>query len=343
MNPFDIIKAARIAIAERTESTAKLPSEKSMQDYQRMAKRLIHHIPPDAVETIKRAADTRSAATWFKRRAALQWYARNKIQRLLKEQDSIQRILRAMPDDQGLREEWLGMIEVLESYCTLLAKIPIGCPIPQKERKPRHSKRKDLAGLPPDWREKLLMRMEMYRLPYLAAAITGCRPEELNMGILFMIRDGELHVSIDGAKVKEKTGQPWREMSWKLPREGLVSILATAVKLAGGSMEIRIDSPRNFSTNIRDAAKHLWPNCNETVTPYCLRHQFAADMKASGASDEDIAKAMGHCAVSTAQYYGTARQSRGRSVHPDRVEAAREVRKAKAGAMPHRRGPTRSA
>lgn len=103
--------------------------------------------------------------------------------------------------------------------------------------------------------------------------------------------------------------------------------MATEVRRAGGFLEIQIESPRNFSTNIRDAAKHIWPARKTTVTPYSLRHQFAADMKASGASDEDIAKAMGHCSVATAQYYGTARQSRGSSVHPDRVKAARQVRK----------------
>jgi integrase len=115
-------------------------------------------------------------------------------------------------------------------------------------------------------------------------------------------------------------------MEWKLPRDGLVNILATEVRLAGGALTILLDSPKNFSTNIRDSARLIWPTREKTVTPYCLRHQFAADLKSSGASDEDIAKAMGHTTTETAQTYGTARQSRGTSVQPDRVKAARAVK-----------------
>lgn len=120
----------------------------------------------------------------------------------------MQRLLRDSPDDQELCDDWLGMIESLNSSCHILAQMPNGYPIPQKERKPRHSKHKDQAGLPPNWREKLLMRMDTYRLPFLAIAITGCRPDELNKGVHFMIRDGELHVRINGTKVKDKSGQP---------------------------------------------------------------------------------------------------------------------------------------
>jgi integrase len=234
--------------------------------------------------------------------------------------------LRETPDDAELREDWLSMVEVLDSYLTLLDRIPSGFPVPQEKRQPRHSKRKDLAGLPSDWREKILMHLEKYRLPYLAAAVTGCRPEEITRGIEFNTADGKLTVTIQGAKVTEKSGQPWRKMEWKLPRDGMVNILATEVRQAGGSLTIFLESPKNFSTNVRDTARMIWPNREKTVTPYCLRHQFAADLKASGASDEGIAKAMGHTTTETAQSYGTARQSRGISGQPDRVEAARAVK-----------------
>ena len=60
-----------------------------------------------------------------------------------------------------------------------------------------------------------------------------------------------------------------------------------------------------------------------------MRHQFSADMKASGASDEEIAMAMGQTSTATAEFYGTARQARSGSVAPDGVWAKRAVRRAR--------------
>jgi hypothetical protein len=165
MSPFDIIKAARLAIANIGTETG--PSENSQKEYQRTAIRIIGDNHLDAAQIVKSMTDTRKASTWFKNKAALQWYARKKIRNLLKAQDAIQRQLRETPDDAELREDWLSMVKVLDAYLTLLDRIPSGMPVPQEKREPRHSKRKDLAGLPTDWREKILMHLEKYVCPTL--------------------------------------------------------------------------------------------------------------------------------------------------------------------------------
>jgi integrase len=324
MREFAIIKAARLAIANIGTETG--PSAKTEADYTRKAIRLIGQGEPDAPLVLALMADTLKASTWFSRKASIQFYARRKIREMLKEQDAIQRRLQETPGNDDLADEWSRIVGRLKPWCDLLAAIPSGFPVPPEKREPRHSKRKDLAGLPEDWPTKILMKQEMYYLPFLTAAVTGCRPEEITKGIEFKIEDGKLTVKIQGAKVTNTAGQPWRKMEWRLPRDGLVNILATQVRQAGGSLTVHLESPKNFSTNVRDTARSIWPQRKTDVRPYSLRHQFAANMKASGASDEDIAKAMGHTTVTTAQYYGTAKQAKGSSVHPDRVEATRAVK-----------------
>ena len=236
----------------------------------------------------------------------------------------------------------------LDFYSRLASRIPTDCPIPLSERKQRHSKKQDLAGLPPDWRERLLARTPKYYLTLLVTAVTGCRPEELTTGIVVTVNDGILTANTHGAKVTDLNGQPWRKMSWDLPREGLVGQLAEVVLQAGGTLRATIDSPTNFSTAVRDAARREWPRRKKTVTPYCLRHVFSADVKAAGLPRQEVAAALGQAVDTTCQYYGTARQSGKNSVCPDRIEAARVVRqrykkdipaKARSASVQSRMGP----
>ena len=324
MTAFDIIKAARALLPDM--ATEAEPSRKTASDYESMARRFIGNGIPDIEEIIGRLATTAKKNTWFKRRAAILYSAKERMQGLLKAQDAIQRQLRTNPDPE-LQETWEGMIESLAFFTALVDAMPSGCPIPEADKKPRHSKRTDMGGLPQDWRERLLDRLPSYRLPYLAAAITGCRPDEIKKGVTFTLDGGDLVATIQGSKVTAKTAQPVRELTWTLPTTGMVDMLAEEVRRSGGELMVSIEDTKKFSDAVRMAGKREWPGRKKDMRPYCLRHQFSADMKASGASDEDISKAMGHVSVSTAEFYGTAKQVRG-SVVPERVWAERAVRKA---------------
>lgn len=64
-----------------------------------------------------------------------------------------------------------------------------------------------------------------------------------------------------------------------------------------------------------NAAAREWPKRKTTLTPYCFRHQLAADMKASEQLDsEEISAALGHLSDATKSTYGHANMCKGRGV-----------------------------
>lgn len=333
MNPFDIVKAARALQGAPNESRTLSPATKA--EYERISKRLLQGGEWQIEEIIRQAADTTQAKTWFKRRAALKHSAQIAIRKLLTEQDQVQRKMHVDPGDTASRSEWVTRLKRLHWYTSLVNAIPEGCPVPEEIRRPTHSKKKDLYGLPPDWRESLLLKMGKYTMHYLVTACTGCRPSELLKGVEVRIENDNLVAIILGKKVKDATptqasqGQPWRKLRWSLPNNGLIEILFQHVQRAGGTIVVRFDSangPSNFSTAMRDAGRRAWPARKKTITPVCLRHAYSADLKAAEFSRKLVAAGMGHAVDTTSQNYGTAQQAGRSSVAPDGIEAARDVR-----------------
>jgi hypothetical protein len=110
-----------------------------------------------------------------------------------------------------------------------------------EERRPRHSKRQDLRGLPDDWRERLVARMPNYRLAALTNAVTGCRPDELVKGVQLAINGRMLVATIQGAKV---TGENWQHGAAILAADSatpLVRMLVAEVR-AGVSLAQIVDA-----------------------------------------------------------------------------------------------------
>jgi integrase len=187
-----------------------------------------------------------------------------------------------------------------------------------------------MAGLPPNWRELVVARMPAYRSAALTAAVTGCRPAELVGGVQLRIEGGILVALVHGAKVDvaRGKGQEWRRLVWPLdhPSE-LVQGLVGEVTRADGSLLVTIASASNFSKSMSNAAAREWPKRKATITPYCFRHQVAADMKADGRLDSgEISAALGHLSDATKSTYGHANMCKGGSLAPARVTAAREVK-----------------
>lgn len=59
------------------------------------------------------------------------------------------------------------------------------------------------------------------------------------------------------------------------------------------------------SSLLRRIARKIWPNKKKYPTLYSSRHQFSADMKASGCTMKEVAALMGHASDQTAQsHYG---------------------------------------
>ena len=93
----------------------------------------------------------------------------------------------------------------------------------------------------------------------------------------------------------------------------------------------RLDKPdaRKFSGAVRSAAKREWPRLKRTITPYCLRHQAAADWKADpDMAADDVSRALGHATDKTKSHYGQAGQARRNGKGPV-VTAAKEIKHTK--------------
>ena len=73
------------------------------------------------------------------------------------------------------------------------------------------------------------------------------------------------------------------------------------------------------------ATRRLWPKCDKYATLYSMRHQFAANAKASGFTREEVAALMGHAVDTTAtEHYG--KKTAGHDmirVRPDPIEVAK--------------------
>ena len=187
-----------------------------------------------------------------------------------------------------------------------------------------------MKGLPSDWREQIISRMPAYPTAALTAAVTGCRPAELVHGVKLSIVDGMLVAYIKGAKVdvEKGKGQEWRQLSWQADHSStLLQDLLRQVRLTGGEQIVQIKNASNFSKSMSNAGKRIWPKRKATVTPYCMRHQVAADMKSDGGlTGAEISAALGHQSDVTKSTYGHANMGKRGGVSPSKVIAARTVK-----------------
>lgn len=324
---MDLVRQARGWIKARDEIREKEKVEpiaaRTREAYKRQAERLV------ASGTIEGAVaavdDTRSAATWFYRRAALISWADTQIRLLLADQDKLQRALRGKDANDPRWSVLRQTIKTIDTWRKTAEAISKPCPIPLKGRKRRHSKRKDLPGLPKDWKEQLLARLPKYRLIYLVASITGCRPTEITKGIVVIATRKCLECYIKGAKVSATKGQPLRALGYDYGTP-LVDALRDEAIRHGGEFTVTLDEikgPRQFSNAMAAAGMRLWPNRKTRVTPYMLRHQLSSDLKAAGRGAIEIAGTLGHVVTKTQTAYGHHKSGRG-GVLPTSVQSARK-------------------
>ena len=326
MEEFQTIDDARAILAAIPRSSA---SEETKAGYQRTMQRL-NATARSGAAILADARKTQKISTWFSRRAAIIHTTRDIVERLMIAQDVKQRDLEGRGPDDPRWREWRAMVREIKAWASFLKQAHDAPAIVDASRVARHSKRQDLKGLPADWREKIINRLPTYAPAALIAAVTGCRPDELVSGIALTIEKGHLVALIRGSKTTERTGQPWRLLLWPSDgASGMVGDLATLViqRQVDGRLEVNIKSAKAFSGAMRAAGKREWPERPASITPYCLRHQAAADMKAAGTlSSGDISAALGHCSDVTKSTYGHAAMGRASGVSPITVLAARPIK-----------------
>jgi integrase len=187
------------------------------------------------------------------------------------------------------------------------------------------SKRGSIGKLPEDWQKRLADNTITAALPaVLVSLLSGCRPEELSMGItVSVIDDRHLSIFIEGAKATDTNGQPWRKLTCDIELSPLAAQLWRITARKGGVLKVKREV-RTLHANMAAASKRagLPPIC-----AYIARHYLASQLKHVWSGDKvRIAMALGHASTATQKRYGSRQQGRKGAVAIVEVEAARPVR-----------------
>lgn len=197
------------------------------------------------------------------------------------------------------------------------------------EHKKRNSKRLALAGLPKDWTLELAKKAKSgkYYIEVLVSILTGCRPIELKNGVeVTRFYDEQsscdcVAFDIKSAKLKTDEVKNVRRLVFSLSEQNeVLNLLLDETGLIDEHDEFTsfITSEINFTVAVRRIAAELWPKHKSSITAYCFRHQFSANLKKNGTS-EFISAALGHTSQKTKKNYGLSNQGKEGAI-PLRVE-----------------------
>lgn len=178
------------------------------------------------------------------------------------------------------------------------------------------------------WRALIFERLLSVDSPWIdhaaVAALTGCRPAEVGSVRIERGAGGELVITIPGAKVSDTKGQPFRKFSIKADLGPEFAHLMARVKT--GPVLLSSDSTASaFSEALKRAGKQALGDKAPPMTGYIYRHALACDMKADGASRDEIASALGHAVTKTQNYYGRASGGK-KGARVFQVEATRPIK-----------------
>ena len=300
--------------------------KRTQLEYLKLAATLLHRSHEAAGGLSEVLLATKCSNTYYKRLAAIQYT-------LIQHHGILIARLKHIVDAEQIRCLKHQMTLQLEALAQLRETQDLGFTVTRRKRR---SKRQALNGLPHNWRQEIYERSHggKYSLAILVAALTGCRPAELQHGVI-VCREAhpitgkeEIKFCIQGAKVKVGQGQPTRIITYNAedPHPLVRAICYFSSNYENVPMqEVRIESPVNFTVEVRRLAKALWPKHKKPVTAYCFRHQWSADMKASTDGDS-VSLGLGHTSAKTRRVYGTAAQSSADGLRPLSVEATYPIR-----------------
>ena len=226
---------------------------------------------------------------------------------------------------QGLTLSAAPDVDLAVAYRQMIEDLRTQNPPEDAFTRKGQSKRGSLKGLPENWQCRLADNTSTAALPaVLVALLSGCRPEELSMGItVSIIDDQHLSIFINGAKTTETNGQPWRKLTYDIELSPLAGQLWRIASRKGGILQVKRE-PRTLHANMAAASKKagLPPIC-----AYVARHYLASQLKQLwGDAKDTIAMVLGHASTSTQKRYGSRQQGRKGGMAIVEVEAARTVR-----------------
>ncbi len=169
------------------------------------------------------------------------------------------------------------------------------------------SKRYGLTKLADGWREQIFASIISDRLKIAVAILSasGCRPSELERGVVVQLKAGQLYIGIHGSKVDEATGrgQPLRLVQIDTRNPWGEFLLGQATKSEHNGIIAQYDAG-SISQRLREKSKQLWPKKRPLISAYTYRHFIAKSMKESGLNADIIAKTLGHASDFSATAYG---------------------------------------
>lgn len=178
----------------------------------------------------------------------------------------------------------------------------------------RHSKKLAVKHLEDGWRTKLFAHALHVNSKYVDViallSVSGCRPAEIQNGVTIEVvpENKSLRVTIAGAK---RHGGKYgaKKRSFEVTAEECAEwqhLFVRAVQ-AGGAMTLQAGAG-DVSDAVRNLSAGVWkPGSKQAVSAYCFRHQFSADVKASGEDAETVAMLLGHCTDESQTFYAAGR------------------------------------
>lgn len=288
---------------------------------------------------INKAAKTNS--TFYAYRAAVRWSALERAAASL-------RVYKNSKDESARKSAYASMLSAAADLARYPADARPGLPSPLlvslgiEDKKTGGEFKKPKTGPGPNdklkdantiqkidgWRALIFGRLVAVDSPWVdhaaVAALTGCRPAEVASVRIEKGAGGELVITIPGVKVSDTKGQPYRKFSIKADAGPEFAHLLARVKT--GPVLLSSDSTASaFSEALKRAGKQALGDKAPPMTGYVYRHALACDMKADGASREEIAMALGHAVTKTQNYYGRASGGK-KGTRVFQVEAPRPIK-----------------
>ena len=180
-------------------------------------------------------------------------------------------------------------------------------------KKSKLSKRYGLSKLDPEWREKIFASLHSKRLKLAVAVLSssGCRPSELENGVIVRIKNEQLELGIFGSKVNMETGrgQPLRLLVVDQYSLWGRFLMIEAYSHEGQYMTVKYDAG-GISQRLREKSREIWPRRKTLISAYSYRHFLGKAMKESGEGVEKIAATLGHATDFSQTCYGRAGSSK---------------------------------
>ncbi|MCV2367668.1 site-specific integrase [Roseateles oligotrophus] len=313
---FEVVRSARSLMREIAQSREKRkdtePADGTTEKYRQLTKVLlkrakqvphgVNSMPSVCVALADYAAKGNS---FYTMRSAAAWVVQGKVAQLLKQQDQLQR------QPPSATKEWSNSVDSLNAAMQLLRSIQ-GLDL----KSARHlsaavavapkSKRLVLKKADESWREeyfRVTAQSSKYRHAALLQGLCGMRPLELERGVVVWRRGPTVAIKIQGAKVRETAGQPWR------------GVFIPAEKFPAWFLEDLGSQPKTYSAPsiaMRSYLKRLSPQVFPVqgdkpqliLSSYVLRHAIATDLRQEGWDSAEIAQVLGERCAATSRWYG---------------------------------------